>query len=256
MESRNIPGDYYKERSGEALLNANKKLNLLIQITRHDIRSHLRQIGGFAELARTLEEDPEVRRYLAKIGELVAASNRIIDFSQDYQNIGLAPPSWQKLSDVIRGSLGMVPFIPVPVLYGVEGIEVFADPLLPAVFRNIFENAIRHGQKTTLMRISFRKFTEELVLIIEDDGIGLPSEKKSRIFQQDHRENGKNGLFLSRQILDITGISIQEAGQAGHGARFEIAVPEGSYRMQQSSGDVVPVQHIGAYLAPPDTVPD
>jgi len=38
------------------------------------------------------------------------------------------------------------------------------------------------------------------------------------------------GLFLSREILAITGISISENGEPGKGARFEIRVPPGKFR--------------------------
>jgi hypothetical protein len=37
-------------------------------------------------------------------------------------------------------------------------------------------------------------------------------------------------MYLSREILSITGISIRESGTYGKGARFEIRVPEGAYR--------------------------
>jgi len=36
---------------------------------------------------------------------------------------------------------------------------------------------------------------------------------------------------LAREILDITGITITETGEPGKGARFEIAVPNGAWRM-------------------------
>jgi hypothetical protein len=37
-------------------------------------------------------------------------------------------------------------------------------------------------------------------------------------------------LFLSQEILSITGITIAETGIPGKGARFEITVPKGAYR--------------------------
>jgi hypothetical protein len=37
-------------------------------------------------------------------------------------------------------------------------------------------------------------------------------------------------MFVSREILSITGISIRETGTPGKGARFEIRVPKGAYR--------------------------
>ena len=39
------------------------------------------------------------------------------------------------------------------------------------------------------------------------------------------------GLFLAREILEITGITIRETGMPGRGARFEIVVPKGAYRI-------------------------
>ena len=41
---------------------------------------------------------------------------------------------------------------------------------------------------------------------------------------------GRMGLFLVREILAITGITITETGTYGSGARFEIVVPKTGYR--------------------------
>jgi hypothetical protein len=48
---------------------------------------------------------------------------------------------------------------------------------------------------------------------------------------------GKNtgyGLFLTVEILQITGLSITETGTPGTGARFEIMVPQGAYRIRKN----------------------
>jgi hypothetical protein len=39
-------------------------------------------------------------------------------------------------------------------------------------------------------------------------------------------------MFLSREILSITGITIKETGIPGEGAVFEIFVPNGMYRLR------------------------
>jgi signal transduction histidine kinase len=51
-----------------------------------------------------------------------------------------------------------------------------------------------------------------------------------RIFERGYGKNTGLGLFLSREILAITGITITENGVPGKGARFEITVPKGAYR--------------------------
>ena len=40
------------------------------------------------------------------------------------------------------------------------------------------------------------------------------------------------GLFLTREILGITGITIEETGEPGKGARFEMLIPKGMYRFE------------------------
>jgi len=59
---------------------------------------------------------------------------------------------------------------------------------------------------------------------------------KSRIFEWAHGNNTGFGLFLVREILSITGMTIRETGEAGKGARFEIEVPREHYRMAQDLG--------------------
>ena len=45
------------------------------------------------------------------------------------------------------------------------------------------------------------------------------------------------GLFLAKEILSITGLTIEENGRAGTGARFEIRAPMGSFRMSRAHTD-------------------
>ena len=73
-----------------------------------------------------------------------------------------------------------------------------------------------------------------MILIIEDDGIGIPEEDKDKIFTRGFGKNTGYGLFLVREILLITGITIKKTGQPGKGARFEMTVPKGAWRFSTS----------------------
>ena len=57
-----------------------------------------------------------------------------------------------------------------------------------------------------------------------------PLPKKRLIFNREFGKNTGLGLFLIREILAITGITIRENGTPGTGARFEILVPKGANR--------------------------
>jgi len=54
------------------------------------------------------------------------------------------------------------------------------------------------------------------------------------IFEQGFGKHTGLGLFLSREILAITGSTIIENGTPGKGARFEITVPKGMYRFTET----------------------
>ena len=77
----------------------------------------------------------------------------------------------------------------------------------------------------TRIRFSYQRARDAVVLMCEDDGCGVPVEYKEQIFRREYFKHTGFGLFLSRDILGITGLSISETGEPGKGARFEITVP-------------------------------
>ena len=79
--------------------------------------------------------------------------------------------------------------------------------------------------------MSARESPDGLIVLWEDDGAGIPVEEKERIFGQGYGKNTGLGLFLAREILSLTGIAITETGEPGRGARFEMKVPKGNYRV-------------------------
>jgi signal transduction histidine kinase len=78
--------------------------------------------------------------------------------------------------------------------------------------------------------VSWRREGEDLVIVLADNGVGVPPGEKERIFSRGTGRNTGYGLFISREILSITGLSLAETGAFGEGARFEIRVPEGAFR--------------------------
>ena len=93
------------------------------------------------------------------------------------------------------------------------------------------DNAVRYGGKITTIKYTLEKSGEDYRIVCEDDGEGVTAGEKERIFERGFGKNTGLGLFLSREILGITGIMIHETGQPGLGARFEIFVPKGAYRL-------------------------
>lgn len=68
----------------------------------------------------------------------------------------------------------------------------------------------------------------------EDDGAGIADDAKTRIFERGYGKNTGLGLFLIKEILSLSGITIYESGESGKGARFCLLIPEGKYRFSGS----------------------
>jgi signal transduction histidine kinase len=73
---------------------------------------------------------------------------------------------------------------------------------------------------------------DSITILVRDNGPGIPATEKETIFEWERKGEGSTSLFLSREILSITGITITETGEPGSGACFEIVVQEGAYRFR------------------------
>jgi signal transduction histidine kinase len=112
-----------------------------------------------------------------------------------------------------------------------ETCEIFADPLFRMVFQNLFENSVMHGGNVNRITVNGEETPEGYVVSVEDDGNGVAPEEKERIFLKGVGKHTGLGLFLVREVLAITRLTIRETGEHGQGARFEIHVPGGMYRL-------------------------
>jgi signal transduction histidine kinase len=83
----------------------------------------------------------------------------------------------------------------------------------------------------TSIRLFYLQQLDGITIVYEDNGVGIPVKEKSRIFERGSGLTTGFGLFFSKEILSITGITIKETGKAGSGARFEISVPWGKFRL-------------------------
>jgi signal transduction histidine kinase len=217
--------------SQQAFETANKKLNLLSSITRHDIFNQLTVLLGYLELAKEKISDPEVSNYIENGEKAANTIQRQIAFTKDYQDIGVQSPQWQNLTTSIKTivSLRMVKGVSLDV--DLDSLVIYADPMIEKVFVNLIDNSIRHGEHVSEIRFSYLKPDDSSIRVVyEDNGVGIPAPLKERIFEKGFGKNTGFGLFLSREILAITGLTIYENGIEGRGARFEISVPEGKFR--------------------------
>ena len=211
----------------DSLKQVNKKLNLMSSITRHDVSNNITICLGYLELSKHKSMHPDMHKLLEILEQNIGAIQSQIDFTRVYQDLGVAAPVWQDLGELLRGcsSAGKI-----PIISDISNLQVYADPLIGKVFYNLHDNAVRHGQHVTEIHVWAQERGKNMVIVWEDDGVGILPDEKVKIFDRGFGKNTGLGLFLVSEILGITGISIRENGEPGKGARFEILLPPGSYR--------------------------
>jgi PAS domain S-box-containing protein len=221
-----------RKAAEDALARANKKLNILSSITRHDIRNQLSALKSYLSLSKeTLNDTSRVAGYIQKEETISDTIERQINFTGTYQDMGVTAPAWQNVQAGVLRAVAALPMRDVKAEVDRTDLEVYADPLFEKVSYNLIDNALRYGgDRLTTIRITSQETGAGLVLCYEDDGAGISPDDKKHLFERGFGKNTGLGLFLSREILSITGITIAETGEPGKGARFEITVPKGEYR--------------------------
>ena len=214
-----------------ALHQINAKLNLVSSIARHDILNRLTVIYGIISLLQGRISDPEFSDYLKKAEESAIAIKRQIEFTGDYKNMGLEKADWQDVKDSLRLSCENVDLKGVNLDIFSNNLEIFADPWLKKVFFNLVDNTLRYAEHVTKISVSFQESENGLDLFFEDNGIGIPVDEKEKIFERGYGKNIGYGLFMAREILAITDLTIRETGEPGKGARYDIHVPKRYYRI-------------------------
>lgn len=220
-----------RKQMEQAVLHANKKLTLLSRITRHDINNQLQVLDSCIGLLRAKTPLPDTENYFSRIEQASTRITAMIRFTQAYEEVGISSAVWQNLHGLVAGAAKGVTLGTITLENDLPAdAEIFADPLVVKVFFNLIDNAVRHGGRIRTIRFFVSERGAVRVIVCADDGDGIAPDEKERIFVRGFGKNTGFGLAISREILDITGISLAETGTPGMGAHFEMTVPEDAWR--------------------------
>lgn len=223
--------DLQRAYDGLAKANAeiniiNDKLNTVSGITRHDISNQLMALKGNLLLLEQCQTDNRVKELCSRMERSVDIISRTIDIARDYEITGVNAPCWQEITSLLQ----KLPSSMMSIDPNLQGLSLFADPLLEKVFFNLLNNSETHGGKVDRIAVHCIQENDGLRLIWQDNGMGVLIHKKGTLFKPPSKNDRVHGLFLIRKILNLTGIEIEETGIPGTGARFEMIVPSNMFR--------------------------
>lgn len=251
-----------RDRLMKELEAKNKELESIIYVSSHDLRSPLVNIQGFsrkvakncATLVTMLEElqlpEEQQQEALKLLTDQMPRSIAFITSSVEKMDGLLA--GLLKLSRLGRAAINienldmnqLMGKITNSLAYQIEGVDaaVTIAELLPCqgdgvqvsqVFTNLLDNAIKYRAADRRLEIMVTSQTSEhgIEYCVQDNGIGIPPEYQSQIWEIFHRINPRDipgeglGLTVSRRILDRLNGSIRVESEEGVGSRFLVVLP-------------------------------
>jgi signal transduction histidine kinase len=117
-----------------------------------------------------------------------------------------------------------------------DNLPILADPLrLEQALTNLLENAIKFSPSDSVIEVEITSPDAATVrLSITDQGIGIPEESRSQIFNRFYQAHAERhtggiglGLYISRQIVELHGGELQAEYPESGGTRFIITLPVG-----------------------------
>ncbi len=206
--------------------DAEERQEFLHSVLRHDVKNKIQVAKGYLKL---MQEEGERKDYPEKIEKSLRNAEEIIKKVRTMRKIGEGEKEEIGLSEVMdhviseyRGQLNDED-IDIEI-ENVEG-QVRAGPLLKTVFTNLIENAVRHSGCDEI-HVRCESEGDEFIIRIEDDGKGIPEDKKERVLEKGYHKGEKAGsglgLFLVKEIVEKYGGTLNVQDSEMGGARFNV----------------------------------
>lgn len=205
-------------------------LDLMNSITRHDVLNQLTILEGNLVLAGKKTDNASVQKHIEASFQAALNIQKQMQFAREYQEMTRRTPVWQNVEEKVLEASTALDLKGAHLGVDTGGVEILADLLLEKVLYNLMDNSITHGGKVDSMQFMATESEDGLELVYTDDGAGIDERTKAQLFSKGSGQHNGLGLFLSKEILAHSNMTITEDGEPGRGARFIIKVPKGSYR--------------------------
>jgi len=222
---------WMQEVLGEAITKVaelNEKLRVVESLTRHDLRNKLSALNGRVYiLKKRCGENQETQQHLRDI-ELVAQQMlKILEFERIYTQVGAEELEYINVEQHLTEAISLFSDLKgAKVINDCHGLTVFADSLLRQLFYNLIDNSLKYGKKISKIRVHYEVEKNQVKLIYDDDGVGIPEEIRNNLFSEGFGKGTGYGLYLIKRICEAYGWTIAETGKQGQGVQFTMVIPE------------------------------
>ncbi len=220
------------------LKNSNHDLERFAYVASHDLQEPLRTVKGYLALIpdKIVDlENKEVKEYLSFANLGVVRMEQLIQGLLKYARIGreaaeLAQVPFDDIMTLVNYNLREQINLAGAVIQYESGPKLLGNKIqLIQLFQNLLSNSIKFAKKneTPSILISHKKVADTWHFSIEDNGIGIPAERQTAIFEVFRRahsyqeiEGAGIGLAICKKVVEQHGGNITVKSIPGVGTEF------------------------------------
>jgi len=228
------------EKTLEELQERNEELDQYVYKLSHDIRAPIATIKGLIDLLKTEIDQNQVTTYLKLIENRIAKLDdfihSVLNHSKNlYTQVQTDSINFEEIINQCFEELQYYPNInDVKLITSLpDDGEFIGDRLrLFLLFKNLISNSIkyRNSHEESYISINITLNKNEAIIIISDNGIGIPKQYLDKIFQMFFRASEKSdgsglGLYIVKQAVSRMGGKIEVSSDVGVGTNFKVVIP-------------------------------
>jgi len=239
---------HYVEVAQDALVSmeSERLRNSLLTAISHDLRTPLTALVGFADTLATADQlTDDTRRELAgtirdNARRLIGLVTNLLDMARLQSGSVQLKRDWQAIEEVVGSALrqmaeSLARHCVITAIPPDTPLCEFDPVLIERVLVNLLDNVAKYTPPSSTVTIKVTHDQQSLMVMVEDDGSGLPAGQEEKLFDKFVRgetESSKPGvglgLAICRAILKAHGGDIRAEQRPGDGARFVFRLPLGS----------------------------
>lgn len=233
------------EQANERLAQLNRLKEDFLSMTSHELRTPLTSLLVYTDLLHRLWEDEgnqQAVQYVSRMQTQLEKFTRLVSDLLDSSNLRAGKLVCTKgpvfIDELVREVVENVQLTTLRhriVLDAGTPCEVIGDrDRLGQVITNLLTNAIKYSPQADQVLVRLACVSDELIVSVQDFGIGISSDSQQRVFEQFYRDASSVsqlfpglgiGLYLAHQIIALHSVRIWVESAPGQGSTFSFALP-------------------------------
>lgn len=216
-----------------------------LSIASHELKTPVTTIKAYGQLAETLLERSGETQALTMIRKMGTQVDRLTNLIEDLLDVRKIQAGKLMFTDTdfdigqlvseVADDMQKTSATHAIVCNTVDGVAMYGDKdKVSQVLTNFISNAIKYSPKADKIIVNAAKKDNDILLSVQDFGIGISEKNIDNVFEQFYRVKGDNqstfpgmgiGLYICSEIVKRQGGKIWAESEIGKGSTFYVQLP-------------------------------